>query len=244
MFVKAELMLCCCLFTCLTAVQGCITLTQRRAVCWSGRKHDPSHGICSGQQCLRTKGGLDGSHRRCLSYQIGLKLKNRNDSKIDDRKDDTCRNRERKQAQTNNLLLKRCISCSQKVARLGWVAGLVGRAWWPLMHRGVHLAESPLMETIVGSTPAQALLCRAGTLSLFLQFSPTDQESFQPAGPFSCCLFSAPELIYIKIRSVNIPLRKVILNEWALCVSTFVLAHVVVFATCLETECGAKQIVS
>lgn len=28
-----------------------------------GRKHDPSHGICSGQQCLQTKGGLDGSHR-------------------------------------------------------------------------------------------------------------------------------------------------------------------------------------
>lgn len=34
------------------------------------------------------------------------------------------------------------------------------------------------------------------------------------------------------------------LSESGLCESTFVRAHVMVAATCLETECGAKQIVS
>lgn len=43
-----------------------------------GRKYDPSHGICSGQQCLRTKAGLRGSHRQCMSLQIRLQPENRN----------------------------------------------------------------------------------------------------------------------------------------------------------------------
>lgn len=42
-----------------------------------GRKHDPSHGICSGQQCFRTKGGLDRSRTHCMSLQIRQKPENK-----------------------------------------------------------------------------------------------------------------------------------------------------------------------
>lgn len=95
-------MLCCCLFTCLTAAQGCVTLMQRwdapgGLLVWEGNT-TPSHGICILQQCLRTKGGLDGSHKHCISLQIRLKLENRNDWKIEKI---TCRNRKQDKPTTS-----------------------------------------------------------------------------------------------------------------------------------------------
>lgn len=127
----------------------------------------------------------------------------------------------RKQRKTNNILLKRCISCSEKGAKLGRTENRAG--WWACgtpMHHDVYLAESPHMEMVVGSIPAQALLCRVGTLSPFPQFllvfsykleifSTCRNECWNMHFDVWCCPFSTPEPLWFTIlRSVNIPVYR------------------------------------